>query len=149
MNPNFLPTEFVLPLPWERARSIIVDRQTRLADAINTREIAQYEPVELINGQHWFNTSSSQSNLAFRKVIVFGALPNTGTKSVAHGITGIVAITKLYAGCTDTAGTYISLPYAGSDPIEIYADNTNVTVVTLTNRSNFTICYVVMEYLKN
>lgn len=91
----------------------------------------------------------------YRKVIDFGALPNAGVKTVAHGITfdASSSLTHLYASATDPVNLlYIPIPYASptlANNIEISLDSTNVIITTGTNRSAFTICYVVIEWLKN
>jgi hypothetical protein len=83
----------------------------------------------------------------------FGALPNTSTKSVPHGITvtNTLSWTKIYGSATDQIGlTGIPIPYvdlAGND-IQIDVDQTNINISTSSDYSNYTICYVVLEYLK-
>jgi hypothetical protein len=85
----------------------------------------------------------------------FGALPNTATKSVAHGITITTAttFTRIYATASDTSGsTYIPIPFSSPtlvSNIQITVDATNVNITTGSNRSNFNICYVVLEYIKS
>lgn len=86
--------------------------------------------------------------------INFGTLPNTGTKSVAHNIpiTVGVTFTRIYATASDTAGSlYIPIPFVETtgNEIQIDVDATNVNITTTSDRTNFTICYVVLEYIKN
>ncbi len=84
--------------------------------------------------------------------IDFGPLPNAGTKSVSHGInfTSEFAMTKIYATSSDPSGlNYIPIPYASlADPIELLITSSKVTIITNSNRSNFKITYVVIEYCK-
>jgi len=125
--------------------------------AINTREGGYFPLYEYINGQLYFPTATQDTAVfrsVFRKVINFGALPNAGTKSVAHklNITGGYSFTHIYATASDQTGLhYIPIPYASPtlvNNIEINVDATNVNITTGSNRSNFTICYVILEYIK-
>ena len=134
-----------------------------MAMVLNTKDTGIYDTQEYPNSQVYFpdpaNTSQTvvgpNYRQVLRKVINFGALPNTGTKSVAHGIQNIDAnttFTRIYATASDTTGlTYVPIPYASTtavaDNIEIYVDSTNVNIITGSNRSNYNICYVVLEYL--
>jgi len=118
---------------------------------------------EQITGQAWFpnpnlNYTSSTTpaqRTTYRTTINFGALPNAGTKSVAHNITctARTTFTKIYGAASDTTSPqYIPLPYAsptGTDNIELFADDTNVTVITGSDRSSFTISYIVLEYMQD
>ncbi len=99
----------------------------------------------------------------FRKVIAFGALPNAGTKSVAHGIDTLpqdlpnnyigFSFTRIYATATDPVNElYIPIPYASNvaaNVIEINVDATNVNITTASNKTAYTITYVVLEYIKS
>jgi hypothetical protein len=143
MNPNFLPVEFVLPLTWERARQVIVDRETRTSDAINTTDSGYYTATELLNGQTYIPSNKENSALVWRKVIDFGSLPNASTKTVAHGITGITTLMRMFGSATAT-NAYLPIPNTG---IEMSMDNTNIIITTTTDRTAYT-CIVVVEYLK-
>lgn len=137
-------------MEWKDARRILFEREKRTTDCVNSAESGYYDRTEILNGQQFFTSSDPQNpKMAYRKVVDFGVLPNTGLKSVPHGITGIVSLTRLYGAATDPTGAYIPLPYASGSAIELYADNTNINVITTSNRTNFTTCYVVIEYLKN
>lgn len=131
--------------------------------AVNLKDTGIYSLEEFVNGQTFFGTSlsGSQSNIfrqVFRKVINFGSLPNVGTKSVAHGITidDNVTFTRIYGTASDTSAPreYIPLPFvdvsgtvtAGS--VELHLDGTNINITTTGNGTNFNVCYVVLEYLK-
>ncbi len=135
-----------------------------MSNVINVKETAQYtNEFEMITSQQWFpnpNLNSLSSTTptqrpVYRKVINFGALPNTGTTSVSHGIicTSATTFTRIYATASDTAGlNYIPIPYAsasGTTNIEISVNSTNVNITTASNRSNFNVCYVILEYIQN
>lgn len=130
---------------------------------LNQKDTGCYFLQEFINSQVFFpnptlsSSSSSPSSVrqVYRYVMNFGALPNTGTTSVAHGLTmsAIWSATRIYGASTDTSGlNYIPLPYASptaANNIELKIDATNVTIITGSNRSAFTKTYVVFEYLKS
>jgi hypothetical protein len=132
-----------------------------MAQAVNLKDTGYYYPEEFVNGQKFFPNPmsdptsglSQEGRQVFRTVINFGALPNTATKSVAHGIpaNGIASITRIYGAATNTAAPeYIPIPYvsvSGAN-IELYADGTNVYIITNADYSAYTITYVIMEYLK-
>lgn len=134
-----------------------------MALSINIRDAGYYIRQEFVNGQLWFENPALSSSTGqypalrqvYRKVINFGALPNTGTKSVAHNIVVNVGttFTRIYATASDTTGFhYIPIPYASpilANNIELNVDGTNVNIITGSNRSNFTVCYVVLEYIKS
>ncbi len=132
-----------------------------IAIVVNTCENGYYPLIEMINGQLFFPNPSLNSTTdsipyrsVFRITINFGALPNTGTTSVAHGInfTSTYTATRIYGAATDTTGlNYIPLPYASptaANNIELSVDGTNVNITTGSNRSNFNVSYVVLEYIK-
>jgi hypothetical protein len=133
-----------------------------ISTLLNLKDTGYYALTEFINSQSFFNdpavalTTVSQPAFrqVFRKVINFGALPNTATKSVAHGIAfgDTFTTTRIYGSSSDTTGhTYIPLPYASptdANEIELNVDATNVNVTTGSNRTNFTVTYIILEYLK-
>jgi len=119
---------------------------------LNLKETGQYSPQEFTCGQQYKFGNKPQQ--VVRKVIDFGALPNAGTKNVAHGITfnASTVFTRIYGAATDPAGiNYLPLPYASTtlnNNIELKVDTTNVTVTTGINRAAFTKTYIVLEWLK-
>lgn len=131
--------------------------------AVNYKDTGMYVTTEFVNGQTFFSnpalsaTTSTAPALrqVYRLVVNFGALPNTATKSVAHGLTPDAnwTFTRIYGAASDTTGfNYIPLPYASpvlANNIELNVDATNVNITTGSNRSNFNTTYVILEYLKN
>lgn len=134
-----------------------------MALSLNSRDAGYYDVHEFVNGQLYFPnpayTSLSGTTPVYRqvirKVINFGALPNTTTKSVPHNISIVptTTFTRIYGTSNDlTDEIFIPLPYASStaaDNIELNVDFTNVNIITGSDRSAFTITYVVLEFLQN
>lgn len=135
-----------------------------IAFAVNISDKGFYELSEFVNGQLYFinpNNNSSTTAAAnpaqrqvLRKVVNFGALLDTAAKAVPHLIvcTNATTFTRIYATASDTTGhNYIPIPYASptlANNIELSVDGTNVTITTGSNRSNFNVCYVVLEYIQ-
>jgi len=133
----------------------------RITTMLNTKDTGYYITDELINGQQWFPdpalTSTSPQRQVFRniyrKVIVFGALPVAGTKSVPHNIPvdATYTFTRIYGVANDHTGeTYLPLPFVSSidiaHMIELNIDHTNVNIITGINRSNYTDTNIILEY---
>lgn len=143
-----------------------------IALTLNYKDTGLYTLEEYICSQLYFSdpsigsTSTNQPSTinkrdVFRKVINFGALPNTAAKTVAHDITinatataTLFSLTRLYGAATDpTLGAVKSIPLPYASPtaancIELSIDKDNVIITTGSNRTAFTKCYVVIEYIQ-
>lgn len=126
-----------------------------ISDALNTKITGLYPPTEFIIGSLYpSNIVSPASDRAprnvFRVTVDFGALPNAGIKTVAHGATLSAETTAvhLYGAATDpVTQNYIPLP---NDTISLSADANNVIVNTnVTDWSAYTRSYIIFEYLKS
>lgn len=153
----YVPVYDVIPEKWDDARIILVEQLKRLANGVNGREISYFLDEELLAGK--FFIPGVNNNQAFRSVlrtvVIFGALPNSGTKSVPHNITvdQNFTLTDLWASATKPTVAYASLniPYASptlNKNIEINLDATNVNITTAIDYSAYTVTYVVIEYLQ-
>lgn len=127
-----------------------------IAIALNDKDAGFYMLQEFVNGKQFFPNPAiraQQNRSVFRQVVNFGTLPNTATKSVPHNIpiTSEVSITEFSGAATDPSTSFIPLPYASvtGDDIELFMDATNVNVKTASDRTAYTTCYIVIEYLKN
>jgi hypothetical protein len=135
----------------------------QMALVLNIKDSGYYNQVEFVTGQLLFPNPKNNSATAaaatqrqiWRKVVNFGELPVTGTKSVAHGIncTANTLFVKIYGSASDNSNLeYIPLPYASptlANNIELKVDGTNVTVITGSDRSNFNMCLIVLEYVQS
>jgi hypothetical protein len=171
---SFVPTSYV----WDVARLYEVDVNSdefkellvrlyqninSISLALNIKDTGVYNTSEFVNGQIYFpnpilNSSTPTTpdfRQVYRLVINFGALPNASTKSVPHGITitPTTTFTRIYATASDpTDNFYIPIPYASNTPadcVEIYVDATNVNIIDGIDKTNFTVCYVILEYLQS
>lgn len=173
-NPGqFIPTTTLLDVQEIRSVDVTSDEfkdllvrlyQTTnsIALNLNVKDSGIYSLDEYVTGAEYFpNTGYSSSTAVnpsprqvFRKVINFGTLPNAGTTNVAHGITvnANITFTRIYGCATNTAKTsFLPLPYSSTtliNNIELSVDNTNVSIITGIDRTSYTTCFVVLEYIK-
>lgn len=129
--------------------------------AINNKDSGLYDTSEFVNGQTFFPNpvlpadTEPTKRQVYRKVVNFGALGN-GLVSVAHGLTiaagSAYSFTRIYGVATNpTTLSFIPIPYVSSvaaNIIELSVDATNVNITTAADKSAYTICYVILEYLK-
>lgn len=151
---NQLPISVELPQDLPGLRSEINDLYQSIASSVNNKIGGLYVPIEKINSQQYFDSTNTQKlKSVYRMVVDFGALPNTATKSVAHGINGATGwassfrLTQLYGASTDPIGLQaLALPNNG---ILLSIDQFNVNVTTTSNRTAFTATTIVIEYTKS
>jgi len=136
--------------------------------SLNTRDAGYYVQEEFLNGQIYYpnpalDSTTSQSptmRQVFRLVVDFGAMPNAGTKSVAHNIDIIAAagsypgysFTRIYGAATKPTTSFIPIPFSSptlNENIKLEVDTTNVTITTAIDYSLYTICYIVLEFIKS
>lgn len=158
-NPNnFLPQTYIIPEDQSEKDLKLRDYLNEIATATNTKDSGIYDAVETITGQQFLPTfsTSTASNLTyrgvFRKVIDFGALPNAGSKSVAHGITfgSTFSATRIYGAATNPSTSFIPIPFASPTlnlNISLEITATNVVITTGVDRTAYTRCFVVIEYI--
>ena len=107
-----------------------------------------YSTSEVNTGKTWIDGKS-----IYRKVINFGALPNTNAKSTAHSISNLGNIISVKGWTKRSDGTTFPIPYvSGNNVIEdiaVYTNNTNVVIYCGTNRTEFSTTYITLEYTKS
>lgn len=157
---SFVPVYDMVPDKWDDARGFFVEILRKISTAINAREIGFFLDEELLSGKSFFpgtvipGNNPGQFRQIFRKVIDFGALPNTATKSVAHGIKfdSNFTLIQMFASATDPVNLlafpipFVANPVANS--IQIYMDATNVNITTQDDKSSYTRVFVVIEYMQ-
>lgn len=172
----FLPVEFQLPTNTDEMRDRIAERHRVIADQVNLREIALYEPstdmfpFKTLTGQRWWGIDSAltitnqRKRYSYRSVVDFGALPDTNFKEILHGIPVAAAsagllgtiFTRIYGTAThptntDPAIKAIPIPFVNSatpgDDVELRVTDTKVVIQTTTaSFAGFINCYVILEY---
>ena len=102
-----------------------------------------------ITGVDWID-----GKVIYKKTIQFGALPDSTTKTVAHGINHLEKIVKIEAisRMSNSPYTAISLPaqtsFGGEGSVSISVDKDNVSIQTTTNLGSygFDTTYVTIYY---
>lgn len=127
----------------------------RVVGVINTKEGGAYLLREAINFDQYFTADDLQTlRNVYRSVINFGTLPNTGSTSVAHGLTFDTnsKLVRAYGASTDpTAIQFIPLPFSSptlADNVSVEIDSTNVTITTGKDMTSFINTTIVLEYTK-
>ena len=84
------------------------------------------------------------------KIIDFGALPDNASKTVAHGITGVVGWLNCKVTATSNVSTAgITIAYSTNTAITCYCNSSYVYVDTMDNYSTrYTSSYAMLEYYK-
>lgn len=129
----------------------------------NIRDIGYYITEISLCGQQFFPNLALSSNTqqaptfrsVYRQVVDFGALPNNGTKVVAHNITLIDAntiFTRIYGTATNQA-TFVGIPVPNSNPITMETTSieitaTDVEITTDWDGTPFNQCFVIIEFIK-
>jgi hypothetical protein len=160
---SFVPVYDAVPDKWEDARPFLVEQLKRISNAVNIREIGWFLDEELLAGKAFIPGVTALDDLStsqvfrqvLRKVIDFGPLPNAGTKAVPHGITfdANFTLVQMYAAATDPL-SMIAIPIPFVDPnnlansVGLNMDANNVNIFTTINFSQFTRCFVTIEYLQ-
>lgn len=147
---NQLDLSVELPEDPKELRFAINDIYQSIASTVNSKEGALFVPIEKLTSGQYFTVGNPQLNRAvYRMVVDFGALPNAGTKSVAHNITGwdsAFRLTRAYGASTDPIALEgVPIPNEG---IFLKNNATDVTVTTTANFSAFTDTTIVIEFTK-
>jgi len=161
----FLPTTVIIDAGKE---SLIQIRRTFSdhAEMINNKTTGMHPLEEFVSGSTYFsdptlNSTTPKSPVQRQEFILtinFGALPNTATKTVAHGIvfpsvTNTFRFVHIRATASDLTGTnYLPIPYASpvlANNISIDVDATNVSITTGSDRTAYTDTIVVLKYIKD
>lgn len=163
---NFIPETHIFPSD-DFPQYDVKLRQylNRIASSVNRKDSGLYTDEEVVTGQQFIPIFDSDKtrNLTYRdvyrKVIDIGALPDSTTKSVPHGIstTENFSIVKFYGAATDpgvsTLTRAIPIPFTNtsppSDEVRLEMDATDILVITRTNNFiDFIRCFVVVEYIQ-
>ena len=139
----------------------LLNKINEIINILNLKVNGIYSTLEFDTGKLYFpspNISSIDNQQVlprnvYGRVVNFGALPSSTTKTVAHGINinPELIFIDIYGCATNTGVGGKKLPYASpvlNDNIEIWPDATYVNIKTAKDYSAYTVCYVVIEYIK-
>ena len=151
---SFIPVYSVSPEKPESLRNFTTEQLRLHATGINVREIGWMVNNQIITGKNFIpgvNAPNPQSfRSVFRMVVPFGALPNSTSTPVAHGITNDINFTLVdsWASATDPVGLKdITFGYQPECSVSLQIVGPDVIITTTADYSNYTRCYVVFEYL--
>jgi len=134
-----------------------------IASVTNGKDIGCYDINEINNGQQFFPNPLLDSSTetvptfrsVYRKVINLGPLSNAaGSITPLHNvpITPKVNFTRIYGVANDPVNNdYLPLPYSSANAADVIELSVNLTQVIVTvgkDRSMFTTCYAILEYIK-
>ena len=112
----------------------------------NPSPAASYSTDEQLTGGTWIDGKP-----IYRKVIDFGALPNSTLKQVPHGISNIDAIVSFNGVTFAKNKTATPIPYVYTDSINtvsLFLEGTNVCIQTFGDKTSYINTYVTLEYTK-
>lgn len=123
--------------------------------AINRKRSAAHYLQGYVTGESYFSSvSNGNPERAVTMITVdFGALPNAGNKTVAHGITfdATTMLIRFNSSATNTAGTsMIPLPFSSptlNENIRVEITTTNISITTAIDYSDYIKCYVDIYYI--
>jgi len=107
---------------------------------------SSYSTTEVNTGAKWVDNKN-----IYKKTISCGALPNSTSKYVAHGITGFENIVEIAGWAKNATPGFIALPYphpTTSVMVAIYVEGPNIQLTTTGDRSSYTTSYITLWYTK-
>lgn len=152
---NQLPISENWPSEPNELSERLYDVYQNIANAVNSKVGGLYYPEEKITSAQYFIPGNPQrlSNV-YRKTIDFGPIALIGVNSQPHGITFPTGAygTHVYATATRPSPfSIIPIPFASPtllSNISLEIDDTFVIITTADDYSAYTICKVVIEYVK-
>ena len=107
-----------------------------------------YSTDEVKTGGKWIDGKP-----IYRKVVNFGALPNATIKEVSFDNINADTFVKIEGIAMNNSGSAVTIPFAdisaATQSIAIFINSSSVSINTgTTNRSDYTKCYVTIEYTK-
>lgn len=149
----FLNTSENFQVNEDELRYLLTKQTYQTASAVNLKETAIYQTVEIQTSQTWFNPSNVQNpRYGFRTVYSFNAIAAGATLVIPHGLQSVTLYTKIYGTCITDVVDYRPIPYSSdlvNTQIEINVDATNINITNGLLAPNITSGIVVLEYLKN
>ena len=107
-----------------------------------------YSTNEVKTGGKWIDGKP-----IYRKVVNFGALPNATIKEVSFDNINADTFVKIEGIAMNNSGSAVTIPFAdtsaATQSIAIFINSSSVSINTgATNRSDYTKCYITIEYTK-
>lgn len=125
----------------------VIDTLIRGLDGVETAAEAEntYSTDERVVGK-WIDGSD-----IYEKTIDCGALPNTTSKTVNHGIVNLDRIISIDGISKDSSLNNIMFPHintTGAASTSLYVTSTTIVIRTFSDMTTYTSTYVTLRYLK-
>jgi hypothetical protein len=157
---NYVDQVLNVPDSYEEFQQVFNFSYRRMAQAINDRDIARYDCVDLgtptppgferATGQQWFGANPQTTRLAFRKIVQFPALI-VGANNAPHFLGTITGYTFTQIRCVlQDPVTPVYAPLSndgGGNFIQVGAANVTITLPGASPWVGYT-AIVLLEYLK-
>lgn len=136
----------------QQLRIALIDQHSKTANAINLKDTAIYQTIEIVNNQTFFNVNNPQQpRIAYRKCFILPSIATNASTTINHGITGFTTFTRIYGTCSTDAPDFRPIPYAATtstNNIEINVTATQIYVANGSTSPNIVDGIIVLEYLK-
>jgi hypothetical protein len=158
---------YQLDIKSDQFKEFLVDLRQMLEKiiyAVNIKDTGYYPLKEFVCGKALFpnpllNSSTPQTPVwrqVFRQFYLWPTnLPNNATQTLAHDINITDEFTFITVhGCANQTvpHKYVDIPYVSADPapkvIELFADATNINIVTNFDATAYNVTYICLEYIK-
>lgn len=110
--------------------------------------ILDYSTTEINTGAKWVDGSA-----IYKKTVDIGTLPNSTTKTVAHGISNLDYCIQFWGTAKNSSGNHIVLPWPSKDvvssAIELTVTSTDVSITTADGWPAAYSGYVTLYYTKS
>lgn len=148
---SYLPESVVIPQD-QGLQYFLKEVLENYARFINRKETASYDLIEQVINQQYFDTNVQKKRNVFRKVFSFGAIAAGASLNIAHGITGLTTMTRLYGTIITDVVDQRPIPYADAatvtNQVSVLLSGINITVTNGATAPNITSGIAVIEYLK-
>lgn len=138
----------ITPIVAQELNAEVIDPTVAQTGAPDLIKNTEYQ----VPGKWWQDpTNPADFYPVYRKSVAIGALPDTTTKSVAHGVTDVIEESVRVWGMATSGLNSLPLPYVNitsSLGIQVSYEQTNIDIKTGADRSTYT-GQVVVEYSKS
>jgi len=144
---NYLASKVLYTKNQEDLLFSLLTNFNKTVDIINIKPIGIYSNTISPTSEKWYiNATSEEQSISFI-TIDCGALPNTGTSMIPHGIPIVTGykIIHFYGTATDPINLRtISLD---NKKLDVIIDQTNINITTLEDLSAYTESHIIIKYI--
>jgi hypothetical protein len=123
-----------------------------MARSTNSKDIGQYELEEIICGQRFFGANPQTKRTVYRKCFNFGAIGVGAALNIPHGITNLVAVTRLYGTAITAFPDDRPIPFvsviAVNQGIQITGNGADIIILNGAAAPAIVSGFIIAEYIK-